>query len=112
MVTMDELEQRIESLKLLQDWSKWLIGLEAGACALLWDALKNDKAPYPLHKAWFMFWLSIVFAALLLIAIAAVARQRGPSGARNMRRLCVLVIAEYAFFIAGTIFLAWRAYKL
>jgi hypothetical protein len=105
---MDELDQRIESLKLLQDWSKWLISLETGVCALLWPKLTEGKSPCPLYVGWLMFWASIIAAAFLLIAISFVVSQRGDSVKCYMKGVWGLAVAEHALFLAGIFFFAWR----
>lgn len=102
-------EPQIESLKLLHDWSKWLIGLEAGVCALLWRVLSQSKIFF---AAWLMFWLSILAAAILLLAISVVVGQRYDVAKRYMKHLWILVAAEYVFFAAGMVVLVLRASEL
>lgn len=102
-------EPRIESLKLLQDWSKWLIGLEGGVCALLWQVFRQSKL---LYAAWIMFWLSILAAAFLLLAISVIVGQSDDVASRNVKKLRFLVAAEYVFFVAGMILVASRATDL
>jgi hypothetical protein len=73
---MDKNELAVESLKLLQDWSKWLITLEAAVCAALWSKLTGGgQPPLLLYLGWMMFWGSIITAAFLLIAISIYARR-------------------------------------
>jgi len=106
---MDESALKLESLKLLQDWSKWLIGLEAGICALLWPKLTGEIKPaYPVYLGWLMFWGSIIAAAILLITISITVRRMATSGERNMNKVWILVAIEYAFFLGGVCFFAWH----
>jgi hypothetical protein len=110
---MDQLEQKIESLKLLQDWSKWLITLEAGVCVLLWRVMAGEtKPPIKVYVAWLMFWGSILAAAVLLVAISFLVQQTAASIERKMKILLGLIIAEYLFFLAGMIFLLLRVAEM
>jgi hypothetical protein len=106
---LDKNELTIESLKLLQDWSKWLITLEAAICAALWSKLTGvGNPPVVLYLGWMMFWASIITAAILLIAISLYVRRVDVSGDRDFRKVRVLVGIEYAFFLGGLFFFAWR----
>jgi hypothetical protein len=106
---MDKNELTLESFKLLQDWSKWLITLEAAICAALWPKLTGaGKPPVVLYLGWMMFWASIITAAILLMAISLYTRRVDVSGESDFRKVRVLVGIEYAFFLAGLFFFAWR----
>jgi len=103
-------EQRIESLKLLQDWSKWLIALEAGVCALLWRVMSPSIY---LYCAWFMFWGSILAAAFLLLAISILVGQRtGVLSTIITKIVWFLLAAEYICLVIGMILVAVRAKEL
>jgi hypothetical protein len=106
---MDKNELTIESLKLLQDWSKWLITLEAAICAALWPKLTGaGKPPASLYLGWMMFWASIITAAILLLAISLYVRRVDTSGERDFKKVRILVGVQYAFFLAGLFCFAWR----
>jgi hypothetical protein len=106
---MDQNELAVESLKLLQDWSKWLITLEAAVCAALWSKLTSGgQPPVLLYLGWMMFWASIITAAFLLIAISFYARRVDTSGDSDFRKVWVLVGIEYAFFLGGLFCFALR----
>lgn len=106
---MDKTELTVESLKLLQDWSKWLITLEAAICAALWPKLTGGgKPPVSLYLGWLMFWASIITAAILLIAISVYVRRIDASGESDFRKVRAWVGIEYAFFLGGLFCFAWR----
>jgi hypothetical protein len=106
---LDKNELAVESLKLLQDWSKWLVTLEAAICAALWSTLTSGGKPSALlYLGWGMFWGSIIAAAILLIAISVYARRVDISGDSDFKKLWVLVGIEYALFLGGLLCFAWR----
>ena len=106
---MDKTELTVESLKLLQDWSKWLITLEAAICAALWSTLTSGGKPSAfLYLGWGMFWGSIIAAAFLLIAISVYVRRADTSGDSDLKKVKVLVGIEYAFFLGGLFCFALR----
>lgn len=99
----------VESLKLLQDWSKWLIALETLICANLWPKLTDKLNPSTaLYIGWMMFWASIIAAAILLISISYFVRQADKKGESDLKKVKLLVAIEYAFFLGGLFCLAWR----
>jgi hypothetical protein len=115
----DRNELTLESLKLLQDWSKWLIALETFVCANLWPKLTVipkppdiPKPPASLYVSWLMFWASIITAAILLIYISVVVRYIDDKGETELRKVKLLVGIEYAFFLIGVFCLAWRIIEL
>jgi hypothetical protein len=57
---MEKPQLIIEAFKLLHDWSKWLIALEAAICASLWPKLTGTPKPsiFP-YLGWMMFLGSI-----------------------------------------------------
>ena len=93
---MDKTELTLESLKLLQDWSKWLVTLEAAICAALWPTLTSGgKRSAFLYLGWGMFWGSIIAAAILLIAISVYARRVDTSADSDFKKVKVLVGIEW-----------------
>lgn len=66
----------VESYKLLQDWSKWLIMLELAICTGLWTKLTAlPKPPAILYVSWFMFLASIIAASVALLIIGFCVRR-------------------------------------
>jgi hypothetical protein len=95
-------QRTVDSLKLLQDWSKWLIGLEALICASLWSKLTGKPSPSGLmYLGWMMFWTSIIIAAILLLAISFFVRRVDVSADRDMKKVWIMVAAQYACFLSG-----------
>ena len=63
---MDRSQRTVDALKLLQDWSKWLISLQTIVCVSLWPKLTGKPSPSGLmYAGWMMFWGSIIVAALV-----------------------------------------------
>lgn len=101
---MDKAQRTVDSLKLLQDWSKWLISLETVVCLSLWPKLTAKQSPPPaslMYAGWMMFWASIIVAAMLLLCISVFVRRVDDSGDRDMKKVWVLVGLQYACFLAG-----------
>jgi|GEM_PF-1453103 len=95
-------QRTIDSLKLLQDWSKWLIGLEAIVCMSLWPKLASKPAPSVLmYAGWMMFWASIIIAAILLLAISFFVRRVDTSADHDMKKVWLMVGLQTACFLAG-----------
>ncbi len=67
---MDNRQDKLESLKLVKEWSVWLITLQTGLCAFLWNVLKEqrmkDMSGISLHLGWLAFSLSVVIATVLV----------------------------------------------
>lgn len=99
---MDRSQRTVDSLKLLQDWSKWLITLQAAVCMSLWPKLTGTPAPSGvMYAGWMMFWASIIVAVVLLLCISVFVRRVDESGERDIRKVWVLVGVQYGFFMAG-----------
>jgi hypothetical protein len=95
-------QRTIDSLKLLQDWSKWLIGLETIVCMSLWTRLTSGSRPSGLmYLGWLMFWASIIIAAILLLSISFFVRRVDESADRDMKKVWILTGLQYACFLAG-----------
>ena len=52
---MDKAQAKLESLKMVKDWSSWLIALQTAICAFLWNVLKALEI-----KAGWMFSCTLV----------------------------------------------------
>ena len=99
---MDRAQRTVDSLKLLQDWSKWLITLETAVCLSLWPKLTGKPSPSGvMYAGWMMFWASIIVAAILLLCISIFVRRVDESGERDIRKVWVLVGVQYACFMLG-----------
>jgi hypothetical protein len=104
---MDKAQRTVDSLKLLQDWSKWLISLETVVCIGLWPKLTGTPSPSAfMYAGWMMFWASIVVAAVLLICISVFVRRVDESGDRDIKIVWLIVGLQYAFFLGGLFCLA------
>lgn len=99
---MDKSQRTVESLRLLQDWSKWLISLETVVCVSLWPKLTGAGGASPLmYAGWMMFWASILVAAVLLLCISIFVRRVDQSGDRDIKKVWILVGVQYACFLLG-----------
>jgi|SRR5215813_5201648 len=98
----DTSQRTVDSLKLLQDWSKWLISLQAIVCMSLWSKLTGKPSPSGLmYVGWMMFWASIIVAAVLLVLISVFVRRVDVSAERDMKKVWIMVGSQYAFFLGG-----------
>ena len=67
---MDRSNARLESLKLVKEWSVWLITLQTAICTFLWNVLKEQRikgmslSGMSLHLGWLAFSLSVIIATL------------------------------------------------
>ena len=108
---MDKAQRTVDSLKLLQDWSKWLIMLQTAVCMSLWPKLTGTPAPSSvMYVGWMMFWASIAVAAVLLICIAVFVRRVDESGDRDMKIVWLIVGLQYALFLGGFFCLALNVF--
>lgn len=105
----------VDSLKMLQDWSKWLVALETFICANLWSKLTVvpkppdvPKPPTSLYIGWMMFWASIITAAILLVYLSIVVRRVTAAGEVDLTKVKLLVALEYSFFLGGLFCFAYR----
>jgi hypothetical protein len=106
---VDAAARTVDSLKLLQDWSKWLIGLQTVVCMSLWPKLTSGATPSGLiYGGWVMFWASIIIAAILLPAISFFVRRVDTSADRDMKKVWILVALQYACFLSGLFCFALR----
>lgn len=95
-------QRTVDSLRLLQDWSKWLISLETVVCVSLWPKLTGTaKPPALMYAGWMMFWVSIIVAAVLLLCISFFVRRVDESGERDIGKIWIMVGVQYAFFLGG-----------
>lgn len=104
---MDKSQRTVDSLKLLQDWSKWLISLETVVCIGLWPKLTGKPSPSGfMYAGWMMFWASILVAAVLLLCISLFVRRVDESGDRDMKKVWLIVGVQYSCFLGGLLCLA------
>ena len=106
---MDPSQRIVDSLKLLQDWSKWLISLQTVVCVGLWPKLTSGQpVSGAIYAAWMLFWASIVIAAILLLCISLFVRRVDQHGERDMKKIWILVGLQYGCFLAGLGCFAWK----
>jgi|SRR6185436_6949794 len=99
---MDRAQRTVDSLRLLQDWSKWLITLQTAVCMSLWPKLTGTPSPPALmYAGWMMFWASILVAAVLLLSISIFVRRVDESAERDIKIVWALVAVQYACFLSG-----------
>ena len=99
---LNNAQRTVDSLKLLQDWSKWLISLQTIVCVSLWPKLTSGPVRSGLmYLGWLMFWASIIIAAILLLSISFFVRRVDSSADRDMKKVWIMVGLQYAFFLAG-----------
>lgn len=110
---LNKSQRTVDSLKLLQDWSKWLISLEVIICASLWPKLTGKPSPPGLmYAGWMMFWGSIIVAAILLLSISFFVRRVDVSADRDMKKVWIMVGLQYACFLGGLFCFALRVVLL
>jgi hypothetical protein len=67
---MDKPQVKLEALKMIKDWSVWLVAIQATICAFLWNVVKvlqiNSWLDYPVLLGWYAFALSIIVATLVI----------------------------------------------
>jgi hypothetical protein len=68
MVDDPKKKAAIEGLKSLQDWSKWLVGINAGVIGLLSIAVKDLQSSFPFYD---VFPLLALFCLIVSVAAAA-----------------------------------------
>lgn len=99
-------ELQLEALKLLKDWSVWLLTIEAGICTALWttDALKGSGLAF---AGWSAFCLSAMVASVLLLKLPGVV-QEGNKGVEE-GWMWWLARVECIFFLVGALCLIIHA---
>ena len=68
---MEKSSARLESIKMVKEWSVWLVTLQGAACTVLWGPLKQQSVEQSLGYflllfGWLIFVLSIITATVLL----------------------------------------------
>ncbi|MEP5765681.1 MAG: hypothetical protein ABJ308_13890 [Halieaceae bacterium] len=77
---------QLEALKLLQDWSVWIITISTAFVGFIGFALKELNGERQLHSARYcigFLMLTVVLAVILVGAIPAVIQKLGPEIADN-----------------------------
>src|SRR5919108_4866136 len=99
---MERAQARLEALKLLDSWSKWLVTLQSAICALLWQPLKQQTlGRWPsilLFLGWSAFCLSVITSTLLLAHLPTIvealadeaAETRSPTRSPQVRTRALL----------------------
>ena len=99
---MPETNLRFESLKLLRDWSVWLLTVEAAICGALWKADVLWGHFWAL-AGWTAFCLSAMVASVLLIAVPSVVRTLDAPDNPGHKRVRMLAWAECGLFLIGVL---------
>jgi hypothetical protein len=119
----DESTNQLDALKLLKDWSGWLVSVQTGVLALLalWG---KDKAVVPDATArwvFLFFGLSIVFATFVLGGLPSITQRVTahaniysmplfewlPEWLAKVRTLWFFTFMEHMLFLIGLVFLMW-----
>lgn len=122
----EKLSNELEALKLLNDWSKWLVTIETAAIGIIGTLLKLGKQDRSIGQSqWLIavasigcFMVSIVAASWLIMSIPGMAQRIGrPSQvqdvfrkntyfgrARIRLRLDTVTGVQLIFFLAGLLF--------
>ncbi|MEQ8970812.1 MAG: hypothetical protein RIE73_10500 [Coleofasciculus sp. C1-SOL-03] len=117
---MDQGLSKLESLKMLKEWSIWLFSIQTAICTLLWERLDfKGIRIIPnvfLHLGWFSFGFSVIIATVILSRIPVLIENLGndvsdssvlhqPLKILGIKlRLKFLVRAEHILFLLGVFF--------
>jgi hypothetical protein len=117
---MDRSLSKLESLKILKEWSKWLFTIQTAICTLLWERLGFQgmrRIPEAfLHLSWLSFALSLIIATVIISQMPVLIESLDkdisdrsilhyPINILGTRlRLKSLVQAEHIFFLVGVFF--------
>jgi hypothetical protein len=126
---MDKTQLQLEALKMIKDWSAWLVGIQTVICGFLWNALKENPilaaseikdALNPsitgiiLHLGWLAFVISLLIAAFTLLRVPRLVEtlKQGEDETESVfamqadlwgRKLKMKTLAgtQFFFFLAG-----------
>ena len=108
----------LEGVKLLKDWSTWMVTVETGVIALIASVYLKDGAHFPRWGQVLVvcFALSIVAAAEVLSALPWVVLTKNQNGFNNFYlepissvpirkhvRVWMVAVAQHVFFFAGLV---------
>lgn len=114
---------RLESLKMIKEWSVWLVVIQTSICTLLWNVIKEkvdatDNAYkiyqlVSLHSGWLAFAVSVIIGVLIVISLPMIIetlKTKLPDETILNSQLKFLgwkleraIKAEFFFFLAGVI---------
>ena len=116
---MDKAQAKLESLKMVKEWSSWLIALQTAICAFLWNVLKaleiKSWLDVFLYFGWFAFSLSLLIATVLVSRLPYMIEKLPESSSNDSVltdpvsilgirvRLRTFLIAEHVCFIVGVL---------
>ena len=116
---MEKSQAKLESLKMVKEWSSWLIALQTAICAFLWNVLKaleiKSWLDFFLYFGWFAFSLSLLIATVLVSRLPYMIENLPESSSDRsvlsepisiiggQIRLKSLLIAEHICFIIGVL---------
>ena len=112
----------LEALKMLQDWSKWLVTVDVAVIGVIGATTESDRWGEPvmanilITAATISFALSVVAATWLLLALPGIAQRLPPQEGDDIFmmgtmagvgvRLVYLALAEHVAFLLGVLLLA------
>ena len=119
----DDSANQLDALKLLKDWSSWLVSIQTAVLALLalWG---KDKVQLPDRTArlvFLFFGLSIFFATFVLAGVPSIAQRLSgkvniykmplfewlPAGTGWLRTLWFFAFMEHMLFLTGLACFMW-----
>ena len=123
---MDTTGLKLESLKMVREWTTWLVAIQVAICGFLWDPIRkspqiatdslNGWQFIVLYTAWAFFVLSILTAGFLLLRLPVMVEALAKSGesdesvqalkaplASSQVRLKTLIFAQYLLFFLGAV---------
>jgi len=101
---MDPKDLLKDSYGQLQEWSKWLLTIEAAICAALWPKLTaTPNGSFFLYLGWIFFVGSILTASVFVVLLAFFVQRLHHENTRDNLFVKLLVVVEYGFFILGVL---------
>jgi Trk-type K+ transport system membrane component len=119
---MEKSSARLESIKMVKEWSVWLVTLQGAACTVLWQPLKQQSVEqslgyFLLLLGWLTFVLSIITATVLLGLLPRVVESLADQDSRLYdkrvsslpvyRKITIshFMFVEHALLIIGILFI-------
>jgi len=101
------MNSELESAKLLQDWSKWLIAVQSAACIALWPRITADgDGATLLFLAWITFGASVLSAAILLLILSSYVCRLPFTDNFRRRAINLLAVVQCSLFVLGVLLTA------
>jgi hypothetical protein len=117
---MEKAQAKLESIKMVREWSTWLIAIQTTVCAFLWNILKErglkDLSGITLHCGWLAFSFSIIIATVLISRLPTLIENLADESSSDKSiftyplrilginlNLKILLIAEHVCFLLGVL---------